>query len=97
MRALWHGAVIAEAAAEATHEVEGNIYFPHSAVRQEFLRASDTHTTCSWKGAASYFHLEVGGQVNKDAAWYYPDPLPAAANIKGYVAFWRGVQVERTD
>jgi uncharacterized protein (DUF427 family) len=95
MRATWNGAVIAEADGQATHEVEGNIYFPRSAVRPEYLRPSDTHTTCGWKGVASYFHLEVAGALNKDAAWYYPEPTPAAAKIAGYVAFWRGIEIER--
>ncbi|MGH9693415.1 MAG: DUF427 domain-containing protein, partial [Bryobacteraceae bacterium] len=67
---------------------------PPEAVKPEFLRSSDTHTTCSWKGIASYHSLTVGGQVNRDAAWYYPDPKPAAKNIAGYVAFWKGVKIE---
>ena len=64
------------------------------AVKRELLQASDTHTTCSWKGVASYYHVAVGDEVNKDAAWYYPDTKPAAKNIEGYVAFWKGVKVE---
>jgi uncharacterized protein (DUF427 family) len=91
-RALWKGQVIAQS--ERCEIVEGNRYFPPDAVRREFLRASDSHTYCGWKGTASYYDVTVGGQVNRDAAWYYPDPLPAAANIKGYIAFWRGVTVE---
>jgi uncharacterized protein (DUF427 family) len=91
-RASWNGAVVA--ASDRTEVVEGNHYFPADALRKEFFRPSGTHTVCGWKGTASYYDLEVNGQVNKDAAWYYPEPLPAAANIKGYVAFWKGVRVE---
>jgi len=91
-RASWSGEVIAES---ATYEsVEGNVYFPPSAVRRERLRDSSTTTVCSWKGTAHYYDVVVGDQVNRDAAWYYPDPKPAAANIKDHVAFWRGVKVE---
>ncbi|BCX11073.1 MAG: hypothetical protein KatS3mg067_0011 [Thermosynechococcus sp.] len=75
--------------------VEGNVYFPPAALNQAYFQPSDTHTVCGWKGTASYYHVVVNGEVNRDAAWYYPDPKPAAANIKGYVAFWRGVQVTR--
>jgi uncharacterized protein (DUF427 family) len=91
-RATWNGTVLAES--ERTVVVEGNHYFPPEAVRREHLRDSATHTVCGWKGTASYYDVEVGGQVNKDAAWYYPEPKPAAANIKGYIAFWKGVRVE---
>jgi uncharacterized protein (DUF427 family) len=91
MKAIWNGAVIAES--DATIVVEGNHYFPPESVRREYLQPSDTHTTCPWKGVASYYHVVVGGQVNRDAAWYYPEPKPAASHIKDYVAFWRGVQV----
>jgi uncharacterized protein (DUF427 family) len=73
--------------------VEGNQYFPPDAVHREFLQPSDTHTSCGWKGVASYYDIVVDGQVNKDAAWYYPDPKPAAKNIVGYVAFWKGVKI----
>ncbi|HYH81102.1 MAG TPA: DUF427 domain-containing protein [Longimicrobium sp.] len=75
--------------------VEGNVYFPREAVRGDVLRDSGTHTICPWKGTASYFTLSVNGKENPDAAWYYPDPKPAASNIAGHVAFWRGVTVER--
>ena len=75
--------------------VEGNVYFPPEAVKTEFLRPSETHTTCWWKGLASYYTLEVEGQRNPDAAWFYPDASEAAKNVQGYVAFWRGVTVER--
>jgi uncharacterized protein (DUF427 family) len=91
-RATWNGAVVAES--DQTVVVEGNHYFPPDAVRREYLRDSATHTVCGWKGTASYYDVAVGGQVNADAAWYYPEPKAAAANIKGYVAFWKGVRVE---
>jgi uncharacterized protein (DUF427 family) len=91
-KAIWNGVVIAES--DQTVVVEGNHYFPPDAVRREHLRSSDTHTVCPWKGTASYYTIEGGGRENPDAAWYYPDPKPAAANIRDHVAFWRGVQVE---
>jgi uncharacterized protein (DUF427 family) len=91
-RAIWNGTVLAES--DHTVVVEGNHYFPTDALRREYFRASGTHTVCGWKGTASYYDVEVAGRVNKDAAWYYPEPLPAAAHIKGMVAFWKGVQVE---
>lgn len=91
VRAVWNGAVIAES--DDTVVVEGNHYFPAESVRQELLRPSSTSTHCPWKGDASYYSIEVDGQVNSDAAWYYPTPLPAAVEITGRVAFWRGVQV----
>jgi uncharacterized protein (DUF427 family) len=91
-RAIWNGAVIAES--DACETVEGNKYFPPGAVKGEYLRPSDTHTVCGWKGTASYYDVVVDGQVNRDAAWYYPEVEPAAANIKGYIAFWRGVRIE---
>ena len=92
-RATWNGAVIAES--DTFEIVEGNVYFPPGAVKREHLRESSTHTVCPWKGTASYYTVVVGGQENADAAWYYPEPKPAASNIAGHVAFWRGVQVER--
>jgi len=91
-RAVWNGAVIADS--NRCIVVEGNQYFPADALKREFLRDSATHTVCSWKGTASYYDVVVNGQTNKDAAWYYPEPKPAADNIKGYVAFWQGVKVE---
>ncbi len=91
-RAIWNGAVIA--ASDACRTVEGNKYFPPDAVQHGNLRPSATHTVCPWKGTASYYDVVVDGQVNKDAAWYYPDPKPAAANIKGYITFWHGVKGE---
>ena len=91
MRAIWNDTVIAES--DDTVVVEGNHYFPAASVDQEVLRASSTTTHCPWKGDASYYSLEVGGQTNADAAWFYPDPKPAASQISGRVAFWKGVEV----
>jgi uncharacterized protein (DUF427 family) len=91
MKATWKNTVIAES--DDTVVVEGNHYFPVSAIKREHFRPSETHTTCSWKGVASYYDVLVDGQVNKDAAWYYPDPKDAAKNITGRVAFWKGVTV----
>ena len=91
MRATWNGATIAES--NDTIVIEGNHYFPRDAIRQEYFQPSNTHTICPWKGEASYFNVVVNGETNKDAAWYYPDPKPAAQEIKDYVAFWRGVKV----
>jgi uncharacterized protein (DUF427 family) len=92
MRALWNGAVLAESA--ETIVVEGNHYFPPDTVRREYLRESDEHTICPWKGLASYYDVVVDDQTNAAAAWYYPAPKEAAAQIAGHVAFWRGVKVE---
>ena len=91
-KAVWNGAVLAES--NNCEVVENNYYFPPDAINREFLKESSTHTTCPWKGVASYYNVEVEGQVNKDAAWYYPEAKQAAKNIEGYVAFWRGVKVE---
>ncbi len=91
-RAIWNGAVIAES--DETVIVEGNHYFPPTAVKREYLRESATHTVCPWKGTASYYDVVVEGNVNKDAAWYYPEPKEAAKQIAGYIAFWRGVRIE---
>lgn len=91
MQAVYKGVTIAES--DDTVVVEGNHYFPRESVHREHLRASETHTTCPWKGQASYFSVAIDGEVNEDAAWYYPDPKPAAAEIKDRVAFWRGVEV----
>ena len=90
-QATWNGAVIA--ASDQCETVEGNKYFPPDAVKKELLRESDTHTACPWKGTASYYDVVVEGKVNIDAAWYYPDTKPAANNIKGYIAFWKGVEI----
>ena len=92
MRALWNDAVIAES--DVTKVVEGNHYFPADSVRPELLVPSDTTTVCPWKGTASYYTLSVNGKENPDAAWYYPAPKDAAAEIKDHVAFWRGVTIE---
>jgi uncharacterized protein (DUF427 family) len=91
-KATWNGVTIAES--DNCVVVEGNQYFPAASVKKEYLKPTDTHTTCPWKGVASYYTIEVDGKVNKDAAWYYPQPKDAAKQIKDYVAFWRGVQVE---
>jgi len=91
-KAIWNGQIIAQN--DRCEMVEGNHYFPPEAVKREFLRPSETHTTCGWKGIASYHSVSVAGQVNQDAAWYYPDPKPAAKNIAGYIAFWKGVKIE---
>ena len=90
--AKWNEAVIAQT--ERFERVEGNVYFPPESVRMECLRPSETHTVCSWKGTASYYDVIVDGKVNRDAAWYYPEPTERAQNIKGHIAFWRGVAVE---
>ena len=92
MRAVWQNTVLAES--EDTVVVEGNHYFPLDSTRSEYFRPSDTHTTCPWKGEASYYDVVVDGRINKDAAWYYSEPKEAAAQIKGRVAFWKGVRVE---
>jgi uncharacterized protein (DUF427 family) len=91
-KAIWNGAVIAQS--NDTVVVEGNHYFPSDSVNRQYFQESNTHTTCPWKGVASYYSLEVDGQVNKDAAWYYPSTKDKAKQIEGYVAFWRGVKVE---
>ncbi|MGY1822183.1 DUF427 domain-containing protein [Geodermatophilus sp. SYSU D00079] len=89
--ASWNGTVIAES--DDIVVVEGNAYFPREAVREDLLRPSETTTHCPWKGTASYHSLEVDGQVNRDAVWFYPEPKEAAREITGRVAFWRGVEV----
>ena len=91
MRAMWNGTVIADS--DDTVVVEGNHYFPIASVNPDLLRDSSTHTTCPWKGVASYYSIETDGKVNSDAAWYYPAPKPAASQITGHVAFWKGVTV----
>ena len=91
MKAIWNGQTIAES--DNTVVVENNHYFPKESVKAEFLADSATHTTCPWKGLASYYSLTVDGKTNADAAWYYPEPKPAASEIKDHVAFWKGVQV----
>ncbi len=91
MKAIWNGQVIAES--DNTTVIEGNHYFPEDSINKEFFDASSTHTTCFWKGEASYYSIKVDGKVNKDAAWYYPTPKDAAKAIKNKVAFWKGVKV----
>ncbi len=90
-KAVWNGAVIAES--DRTVIVEGNHYFPPETVKRGYLTESTTHTVCPWKGLCSYYTIQVDGKTNRDGAWFYPDPKPAAANIKNHVAFWRGVKV----
>ena len=91
-KAIWKDTVLAES--DRTRIVEGNHYFPPESLRREHLRESATHTTCSWKGVASYYDVVVGGETNRDAAWFYPAPKEAAKEIRDHVAFWRGVVVE---
>ncbi len=93
-RATWNGALIAEADAADVQIVEGNVYFPPAAVDKRFLRDSQTHTVCGWKGTASYYDVVVDESVNKDAAWYYPVTKPEANHVAGFVAFWKGVKIE---
>jgi len=92
MKATWNGAVLAES--NQTVVVEGNHYFPADTIDQQYFKPSDTHSICPWKGEASYYNVVVNGETNKDSAWFYPETKPDADNIKGYVAFWRGVKVE---
>lgn len=91
MKAIWNGKVLAES--ENTVIVEGNHYFPPESLKKEFFEESNTNTTCPWKGIASYYSISVDGEINNDAAWYYPAPKDAAKQIKDHVAFWRGVEV----
>jgi uncharacterized protein (DUF427 family) len=93
-RAIWNGAVIAEASNDEVEIVEGNVYFPPQAVDRSYLRDSRTQTVCPWKGTANYYDVVVEGEVNRDAAWYYAAPKDAAANIAGHIAFWKGVKVD---
>jgi len=92
MKAIWNGEILADS--NETVVVEGNQYFPPSALNMQYFKKSGTHTVCSWKGTASYYDVEVAGKSNKDAAWFYPEPKSAASNITGYVAFWKGVEVK---
>ena len=91
MKAVWKGVTLAESA--DTVIVEGNHYFPSEAIKRDLFRPSETHTTCPWKGTASYYDVVVDGQINKDAAWYYPHPKDAAKSVTDRVAFWKGVKV----
>ena len=90
-KAAWNDMVLAES--ETYETVEGNVYFPPESLNREYFQESGTTTRCPWKGTARYYTVDVNGAVNTDAAWYYPDPKPAAENIRDHVAFWRGVQV----
>lgn len=92
MKAIWNGATIAQS--DTTVVLEGNHYFPESALNRDYVTFSNHHTMCAWKGQASYYSLLINGEMNTDAAWYYPDPKPEAENIKGHVAFWKGVKIE---
>jgi uncharacterized protein (DUF427 family) len=91
MKAIWNGTLLAES--DDIVVVEGNRYFPESALRREYVRPSSTQTTCAWKGVASYYDVVVGDAVNHDAVWYYAEPKNAAKQIRGRVAFWKGVEI----
>lgn len=93
MKAIWNNQILAES--DDTVVIENNHYFPADAIRSEFFKASNTHTVCPWKGTASYYTIEVDGQENKDAAWYYPETSKLAESIKGRIAFWKGVEVKK--
>jgi uncharacterized protein (DUF427 family) len=93
MKAIWNDTVIAES--DETIIVEGNHYFPPNSINQNYFQSTNYHTTCPWKGNASYYNLTVNDEMNSNAAWYYPNPNSAASNIKDYVAFWKGVRVEK--
>ena len=92
-KALWNGAVLAES--DQYESVEGNVYFPPTAIKRDYFQPSDTHTNCPWKGVASYYSIVVDGKTNSDSAWFYPAPKDAAKQIKDHVAFWKGVTVEK--
>jgi uncharacterized protein (DUF427 family) len=96
-KASWNGAIIAAADADDVKIVEGNVYFPYDAVDKTYLHESKTKTVCHWKGTASYYDVAVEGEINRDAAWYYPSPKPEAAEIAGYVAFWKGVEIAQDE
>ena len=91
-KAIWNGVVLAES--DQCQVVEGNQYFPPNSINQQYFQPSSTRTTCPWKGVASYYNLVVEGQVNSDAAWYYPQAKERAKHFEGYIAFWKGVQVQ---
>jgi len=91
MKAIWNNIIIAES--DETIVIENNHYFPPESVNKEYFEESQTHTVCPWKGNASYYNLVVDRQVNKDAAWYYPQPKPEAQKIQNYIAFWKGVKI----
>jgi uncharacterized protein (DUF427 family) len=91
MKAIWQNVTLAES--NATIVVEGNHYFPPDSINKNYFKDNNNHTTCPWKGLASYYNIVVDDKINQEAAWYYPDPKPAAGNIKNYVAFWKGIEV----
>ncbi len=91
MKAIWNNKIIAESS--KTIVIENNHYFPADSINKEFFKNSNMHSTCPWKGEASYYSIEVDGKTNKDAAWFYPNPKEKAEQIKNYVAFWKGVKV----
>lgn len=93
MKAIWNDTIIAES--NETVVIENNHYFPANSIKREYFKDSSTHTTCPWKGVASYYTLDVNGKQNADAAWFYPETKTAAEGIKNYVAFWKGVEVEK--
>ena len=95
VKAIWNGKVIAKT--DKPVNVEGNYYFPPDAVNKKYIKETDTHTVCHWKGTASYYDIVVDGNTNKDAAWYYPNPSSMANNIKDHIAFWKGVTIEKED
>lgn len=94
MKAIWNGKIIAES--NDIVNVEGNDYFPIESIKKEYFKNSDTHSVCPWKGKASYYSLHVDDKINKDAAWYYPEPKEAAKEIKGRIAFWKGVEIVKS-
>ncbi len=91
MKAIWNNTIIAES--DETKIIEGNHYFPHESIKKEYFKSSETHTTCPWKGLASYYTVEVDGNQNVDAAWYYPHTKDLAKEIENHVAFWKGIRV----
>jgi uncharacterized protein (DUF427 family) len=93
MKAIWNNQLVAES--DDTVVVEGNHYFPSQSIKKDFFKESSTHSTCPWKGVANYYTLEVDGQSNQDAAWYYPETSELAKHIKGHIAFWKGVKIEK--
>ncbi|MFT4736134.1 MAG: hypothetical protein ACI8QD_000712 [Cyclobacteriaceae bacterium] len=93
MKAIWNNQLVAES--DDTVVVEGNHYFPSQSIKKDFFKESSTHSTCPWKGVANYYTLDVDGQSNQDAAWYYPETSELAKHIKGHIAFWKGVKIEK--
>jgi uncharacterized protein (DUF427 family) len=92
MKAIWKKVILAES--DLTVVIEGNHYFPPESLNRRFFTESNTHTRCGWKGIASYYTIKIEDYINQDSAWYYPEPLDKARNIKNYVAFWKGIKVE---